>query len=56
VTPAVDADLGLAGSLPVVSDLRDAMVDGMEAVLVDSSGASVESAREPIVGVCDPAN
>ena len=56
MTPAVDADLGLAGSLPVVSDLRDAMVDGMEAVLVDSNGESVESAREPIVGVCDPAN
>ena len=52
-TAEVDAALGLAGSLPVVSDLRDAMVDATQSLMVDSSAASVESARESLVSLCD---
>lgn len=52
-TAEVDAALGLAGSLPVVSDLRDAMVDATQAVLADGSAATVESARESILSLCD---
>jgi len=52
-TAEVDAALGLAGALPVVSDLRDAMVDASQAVLLDGSAATLESARESIVGLCD---
>lgn len=52
-TAEVDAALGLAGALPVVSDLRDAMVDASQAVLLDGSAATLKSARESIVGLCD---
>lgn len=52
-TAEVDAALGLAGSLPVVSDLRDAMVDATQAVLSDGSAATLESARESILSLCD---
>jgi len=52
-TAEVDAALGLAGSLPVVSDLRDAMVDATQAVLLDGSAATLQSARESILGLCD---
>jgi hypothetical protein len=52
-TAEVDAALGLAGSLPVVSDLRDTMVNAAESLLADSSAASLASARDSIVGVCD---
>jgi len=54
-TAEVDAALGLAGNLPVVSDLRDAMVDATQAVLRDGSAATLESAHESIVGLCDVA-
>jgi multidrug resistance efflux pump len=52
-TAEVDAALGLAGSLPVVSDLRDTMVNAAESLLVDSSAASLASARDSIVSLCD---
>lgn len=52
-TAEVDAALGLAGSLPVVSDLRDAMVDATQAVLLDGSAATLQSARESTLGLCD---
>lgn len=52
-TAEVDAALGLAGSLPVVSDLRDAMVDATQAVLLDGSAATLQSARESILSLCD---
>ena len=52
-TAEVDAALGLAGSLPVVSDLRDTMVNAAESLLADSSAASLASARDSIVGLCD---
>jgi hypothetical protein len=54
-TAEVDAALGLAGSLPVVSDLRDAMVDATQAVLRDGSAATLASARESILGLCNAA-
>jgi hypothetical protein len=52
-TAEVDAALGLAGSIPVVADLRDAMADAAQAVLLDGSAATLKSARESIVGLCD---
>lgn len=52
-TAEVDAALGLAGNLPVVSDLRDAMVDATQAVLADGSAATLRSARESILSICD---
>jgi hypothetical protein len=54
-TAEVDAALGLAGTLPVVSDLRDAMVDATQAVLANGSAATVDSARESILSLCDVA-
>jgi multidrug resistance efflux pump len=52
-TAEVDAALGLAGTLPVVSDLRDTMVNAAESLLTDGSAASLASARDSIVGMCD---
>lgn len=52
-TAEVDAALGLAGSLPVVSDLRDTMVNAAESLLTDGSAASLASARDSIVSLCD---
>ena len=52
-TAEVDEALGLAGSLPIVSDLRDVMVDATQAVLRDGSAATLKSARESILGLCN---
>lgn len=51
-TAEVDAALGLAGSLPIVSDLRDALAGGAESLLVDGGAATLASARQSIAGLC----
>jgi len=52
-TAEIDAALGLAGNLPVVADLRDAMVDATQAVLLDGSAATLASARQSILSLCE---
>jgi hypothetical protein len=52
-TAEVDAALGLAGSLPVVSDLRDTLVESTQSLLADGSATTLGSARDSIVGLCD---
>ena len=52
-TAEVDAALGLAGSLPVVSELRDVLFTSAQSVLAEASAGSLASAREAVSGVCD---
>ena len=51
-TAQLDEALGLAGNLPIVSDLRDALVGAAESLVVDTGAAGLTSAREAIDGVC----
>lgn len=51
-TAQLDDALGIAGNLPIVSDLRDAFVGAAQSLLVDTSAAGLTSAREAIDSVC----
>ena len=48
----IDETLGVAGSLPIVSDFRDALVNATESLVADGSAASLAAARQAISGVC----
>lgn len=48
----VDEALGIAGSLPIVSEFRDVLVGTAESLVTDGSEAGLAAARQAIEGVC----
>lgn len=51
-TTQIDEALGVAGSLPIVSDFRDVLVGTAESLVTDGSEAGLAAARQAIEGVC----
>ena len=51
-TEEVDAALGLAGTLPIVSELSDALATAAQSLLGDGSATALASARQAVNGVC----
>lgn len=53
-TAEADAALGVAGGLPIVSELRDTLVAASKSMLEDGSTTTLASARQAVIGLCGP--